>query len=306
MDMDLSVIIVNWNTEELLRNCLRSVYGTIEGLAFEIIVVDNASGDGSVAMLKVEFPQVRRIENYDNRGFAAANNQAFRAMTGRYALLLNSDTVLTEGAVRELFAFMEEHPEAVMACGQLLNADGSKQNSIARFPTIPSLLLNMPLLETLFPDRYPSKRRDYSHPIEVDSCIGACLIVRKSAIDGVGGFDERYFFFFEETDWARTMRQAGGKIYHVPTARIYHLQGKSVGTSVRSRMHFYRSRYLYFMKWESPARSLLAAVLVVMRLVVNWVLTGAGVVLTLGLNPGLREKLKLYSQLIVWHLKGCP
>ena len=304
--MDLSVIIVNWNTEALLRNCLRSVYGTIEGLAFEAIVVDNASADGSVAMLKVEFPQVRRIENYENRGFAAANNQAFRAITGRYALLLNSDTVLTEGAVRDLFAFMEEHPEAVMACGQLLNADGSKQNSIARFPTIPSLLLNIPLLETLFPDRYPSKRQDYRHPIEVDSCIGACLIVRKSAIDGVGGFDERYFFFFEETDWARTMRQAGGKIYHVPAARIYHLQGKSVGTSVRSRMHFYRSRYLYFMKWESPARSLLAAVLVVMRLVVNWVLTGAGVVLTLGLDPGLREKGKLYSQLIVWHLKGCP
>jgi len=304
--MDLSVIIVNWNTEALLRSCLRSVYGTIEGVAFEVIVVDNASGDGSVAMLKVEFPQVRRIENYENRGFAAANNQAFRAMTGRYALLLNSDAVLTEGAVRELYAFMEEHPEAVMACGQLLNADGSKQNSIARFPTIPSLLLNMPLLETLFPDRYPSKRQDYRHPIEVDSCIGACLMVRKSAIDGVGGLDERYFFFFEETDWARTMKEAGGKIYHVPTARIYHLQGKSVGTSIRSRMHFYRSRYLYFMKWESPAYSLLAAVLVVMRLVVNWVLTGAGVVLTLGLNPGLREKGKLYSQLIAWHLKGCP
>jgi len=304
--MDLSVIIVNWNTEELLRNCLRSVYETIEGLAFEVIVVDNASGDGSVAMLKVEFPQVRRIENYENRGFAAANNQAFRAMTGRYALLLNSDAVLTTGAVRELYAFMEEHPEAVMACGQLLNADGSKQNSIARFPTIPSLLLNMPLLETLFPDRYPRKRRDYSHPIEVDSCIGACLMVRKSAIDGVGGFDERYFFFFEETDWARTMKEAGGKIYHVPSARIYHLQGKSVGNSIRSRMHFYRSRYLYFMKWESPARSLIAAILVVLRLVVNWGRTGAGVALTLGLNAGLREKWKLYSQLIVWHLKGCP
>lgn len=304
--MDLSVIIVNWNTEELLRDCLRSVYGTIEGMDFEVIVVDNASSDGSVAMLKVEFPQVRRIENYENRGFAAANNQAFRVMSGRYALLLNSDAVLTGGAARELYAFMEEHPEAVMACGQLLNADGSKQNSIARFPTIPSLLLNMPLLETLFPGRYPSKRRNYSHPIEVDSCIGACMIVRKSAIDGVGGFDERYFFFFEETDWARSMKQAGGKIYHVPAARVYHLQGKSVGSSVRSRMHFYRSRYLYFMKWENAAYSFLAAVLIVLRLVVNWVLTGAGVVLTLGLNPGLREKLKIYSQLIEWHLKGCP
>ena len=303
--MDLSVVIVNWNTESLLRDCLRSVYDTVEGMTFEVIVVDNASSDGSVAMLKVEFPQVRRIENYENRGFAAANNQAFRVMTGRYALLLNSDTVLTGGAVRELYAFMEEHPEAVMACGQLLNADGSKQNSIAAFPTLLSLLVNMPLLEILFPARYPSKRQEYLHPIEVDSGIGACLIVRKSAIDGVGGLDERYFFFFEETDWARTMREAGWKIYHVPTARIYHFQGKSVGADVRSRIHFYRSRYLYFLKWESEAWPI-AAVLIVTRLIANWVLTGLGVVLTLGLNRGLRGKWKVYSQLIGWHLRGCP
>ena len=303
--MDLSVVIVNWNTESLLRDCLRSVYDTVEGMTFEVIVVDNASSDGSVAMLKVEFPQVRRIENYENRGFAAANNQAFRIMTGRYALLLNSDTVLTEGAVGELYAFMEEHPEAVMACGQLLNADGSKQNSIAAFPTLLSLLVNVPLLEILFPARYPSKRQEYPHPIEVDSGIGACLIVRKSAIDGVGGLDERYFFFFEETDWARTMREAGWKIYHVPTARIYHFQGKSVGADVRSRIHFYRSRYLYFLKWESEAWPI-AAVLIVMRLIANWVFTGLGVVLTLGLNRGLRGKWKVYSQLIGWHLRGCP
>ena len=303
--MDLSVVIVNWNTESLLRDCLRSVYDTVEGMTFEVIVVDNASSDGSVAMLKVEFPQVRRIENYENRGFAAANNQAFRVMTGRYALLLNSDTVLTGGAVCELYAFMEEHPEAVMACGQLLNADGSKQNSIAAFPTLLSLLVNVPLLEILFPARYPSKRQEYRHPIEVDSGIGACLIVRKSAIDGVGGLDERYFFFFEETDWARTMREAGWKIYHVPTARIYHFQGKSVGADVRSRIHFYRSRYLYFLKWESEAWPI-AAVLIVMRLIVNWVFTGLGVVLTLGLNRGLRGKWKVYSQLIGWHLRGCP
>jgi len=303
--MDLSVVIVNWNTESLLRDCLRSVYDTAKGITFEVIVVDNASSDGSVAMLKVEFPQVRRIENYENRGFAAANNQAFRVMTGRYALLLNSDTVLTEGAVHELYAFMEEHPEAVMACGQLLNADGSKQNSIAAFPTLLSLLVNMPLLEILFPARYPGKRQEYRHPIEVDSGIGACLIVRKSAIDGVGGLDERYFFFFEETDWARTMREAGWKIYHVPTARIYHFQGKSVGADVRSRIHFYRSRYLYFLKWESEAWPI-AAVLIVMRLIVNWFLTGMGVVLTLGLNRGLRGKWKVYTQLIAWHLKGCP
>ena len=304
--MDLSVVIVNWNTEALLRDCLRSVYRTIEGIAFEVIVVDNASGDGSVAMLKVEFPQVRRIENFENRGFAAANNQAFRIMKGRYALLLNSDTVLTDGAVRELYVFMEGHPEAVMACGQLLNADGSKQNSIAAFPTLLTLLTNTSLLEYFFPRKYPSKRYEYSAPIEVDSGIGACLIVRKSAIDGVGGFDERYFFFFEETDWARTMKKAGGKAFHVPTAKIYHLQGKSVGADVRSRILFYRSRYLYFMKWESGLYFSLASLVIVLRLFVNWVLTGVGVVLTLGTNRGLRDRWKVYKQLIDWHLQGCP
>ena len=146
----------------------------------------------------------------------------------------------------------------------------------------------------------------FRSPIEVDWGIGACLIVRKVAIDGVGDLDERYFFFFEETDWARTMKEAGWKIYHVPTARIYHFQGKSVGNSIRSRTHFYRSRYLYFAKWESAAWSALAALIIVLRLIVNWVLTGAGVVLSLGLNRGLREKWKVYSQLIGWHLRGCP
>ncbi len=304
--MDLSVIIVNWNTEALLRDCLRSVYRTLEGIAYEVIVVDNASGDGSVAMLKAEFPQVRRIENVENRGFAAANNQAFRAMGGRYALLLNSDTVLTDGAVRGLYAFMEGHPEAVMACGQLLNADGSKQNSIAAFPTLLTLLTNTSLLEYLFPRKYPSKRYEYNAPIEVDSCIGACLIVRKSAIDGVGGLDERYFFFFEETDWARTMKKAGGKVFHVPSAKIYHLQGQSIGADVRSRILFYRSRYLYFMKWESALYTSLASLVIGLRLFVNWLLTGLGVVLTLGASRGLRDKWKVYTQLIGWHLQGCP
>jgi GT2 family glycosyltransferase len=304
--MDLSVVIVNWNTEALLRECLRSVYRTVEGIAFEVIVVDNASGDGSVAMLKVEFPQVRRIENFENRGFAAANNQAFHIMKGRYALLLNSDTVLTDGAVQALYSFMEGHPEAVMAGGQLLNADGSKQNSIAAFPTLLTLALNVSLLESLFPRKYPSKRYEVRDPIEVDSCIGACLMVRKSAIDGVGGLDERYFFFFEETDWARTMKNTGGKIFHVPSAKIYHLQGKSVGADVRSRILFYRSRYLYFMKWESAPYSSVVSLVIVLRLFVNWLLTGAGVVLTLGMIRGLREKWKVYTQLIEWHLQGCP
>ncbi|MCX5854847.1 MAG: glycosyltransferase family 2 protein, partial [Deltaproteobacteria bacterium] len=187
--MDISIIIVNWNTRDLLHACLESINKTISGISYEIIVVDNASQDSSVAMMQEKYPHVKVIQNTENRGFGAANNQAMRVMAGRYALLLNSDTVLTENAVYELFSFMENHPNAAMACGQLLNADGSKQNSIANFPTVLTLLTNTPLLECLLPKRYPSKRYHYRESIEIDSGIGACLLVRKKAIDEVGMFD---------------------------------------------------------------------------------------------------------------------
>lgn len=304
--MDISIIIVNWNTKDLLRNCLNSIYQTVQNITLEIIVVDNASHDGSVVMLREEFPQVTIIENTTNRGFGAANNQAFGIMKGRYALLLNTDTVLKEHAVYELFSFMEAHPDASMACGQLLNADGSKQNSIASFPTLWTLLFNTPLLEYLFPKRYPSKRYNYEEPIEVDSGIGACLLVRKQAIDEVGMFDERYFFFFEETDWALQMKTAGWKIYHVPSALIYHLQGQSIGRDTRSRIEFYRSRYQFFKKWKNRNYYLFVSSVIFVRTIINWLLTSLGNMITLFTNRNLRNKWVVNSKLILWHLNGRP
>ncbi len=301
--MDISIIIVNWNTRDLLQNCLESIYKTVSDISYEIIVVDNASRDGSVAMLQERFPLVKVIQNDINRGFGAANNQAMRIMAGRYALLLNSDTVLKENAVKELFTFMEKHPDVAMACGQLLNADGSKQNSIANFPTLLTLSFNVSLLEYIFPKRYPSKRYDFMEAIVVDSCIGACVIVRKKAIDEVGMFDERYFFFFEETDWAYQMKTAGWKVFHVPTAYIYHLQGQSIGRNVRSRIEFYRSRYQFFRKWKNRSYYYLVRFVIIIRLSVNWLLTSVANIITLGLNKGLRDKWVVYSKLILWHLQ---
>lgn len=300
---DVSIIIVNWNTRDLLKNCLKSVYDTVTNLTFEIIVIDNASCDDSVAMVQNEFPDVKLVENQVNRGFGAANNQGFSIMTGRYALLLNTDTVLTENAVNELFTFMEAHPEAGMAGGQLLNADGSKQNSIASFPTLLTLLFNMPLLEFLFPRRFPSKRRNYKFPVEIDSAIGACIIVRKKVIEETGGFDERYFFFFEETDWAFQMRAAGWRIYHVPCAFIYHLQGQSIGRNIRSRIEFYRSRYQFFRKWKSYPYYVTVRLVIFMRLIFNWALTLIADILTLGFSERIRHKSAIYSKIIIWHLK---
>ena len=303
--MDISIAVVSLNTRELLLGCLASIFETIKGISFEVWVVDNNSTDGTVEAIREKYPAINLIKNTTNLGFAAANNRAFRQMNGRYALLLNTDTVLTNRAVKGLYDFMEATPEAGMACGQLLNQDGSKQNSIANFPTLLTLLFNEALLRILMPKRFPSKRRDYVYPLRVDSCIGACLIVRKEAMDDIGFLDERYFFFLEETDWAYRMKLGGWAVYFVPTARIFHAQGKTVGGSLDARIMFYRSRYSFFKKWHPSSYSLFYSV-IFLRLLVNTALSSIGLLFTLGLRDSIRRKFTIYVKLIIWHLLGCP
>jgi hypothetical protein len=302
--MHISVIIVNWNTKDLLKKCIASVYDTINFCDFEVIVVDNASSDGSAEMLAQNFPQVITIRNKENRGFGAANNQAFAIMKGKYALLLNTDAVLTPGAVNHLWEFAEKNSRTAIVCGQLLNADGSKQNSVASFPTLLALATNISLLEYLFPQKYPSKRYEHKEPIEVDSAIGACMLIRKQALEEVSGFDERYFFFFEETDLAYCLRQKGWRIYHVPDAFIYHLQGQSIGANVRSRIEFYRSRYQFLKKWHSLPYYWLAHAIIFSRLIVDFTLNMLSAIFTLGLAKKIRNKAKVYFQLLCWHIKN--
>jgi len=303
--MDVSIVIVNWNTKKLLLDCLASIHGAIKGVSYEIFLVDNASSDGSVAAVRVDYPDVIVIENESNLGFAAANNKALRQMNGQYALLLNTDTILTDGAIEKIHDYMVKHNDVAMACGQLLNEDGSKQNSVANFPSILSLLCNETILRLIFPEKFPSKRQEYKDPIEVDSCIGACLMVRKKAMDEVGLLDERYFFFMEETDWALAMQKAGWRSCLVPDARIFHLQGQSAGDNVKARIMFYRSRYGYFRKWF-PSCFLILAAVVVFRLTLNFLLNFFGVIITFGLYKGIRKRVKTYGQLLWWHLQGCP
>lgn len=301
--IDISVIIVNWNAKNLLRDCLNSLYKIVSDLVCEVVVVDNASSDGSVAMLEKEFPSVIIIVNTENKGFGAANNQALAIMKGKYALLLNTDTVLMPEAVNKLWDFCEANDKAAIVCGQLLNADGTKQNSIASFPGLLTLAANTSLLEYLFPAWYPSKRYEHTSPIEVDSAIGACMMIRKKALDEAGAFDERYFFFFEETDLAYTMHLHGWKIYQVPDAFIYHLQGQSIGHNISSRIEFYRSRYQFLRKWHGPLYCYLANGIIFLRLLVNGFSSFIFVTLTLGLNKKLQQKLSVYSKLISWNFQ---
>lgn len=303
--MDISFIIVNWNTKDLLHECLASIYKTMDKLKFEVWLVDNASTDGSVEAAKSKYPDINTIVNERNLGFAAANNLALKKMKGKYALLLNTDATLTDAAVDELYCFMEANDKTGIACGQLLNTDGSKQNSIANYPSLLSLLFNETVLRVLFPHKFPSKRKEYMAPLEVDSCIGACMIVRKKAMDEVGAFDEGYFFYLEETDWAYRMKQAGWGVFFVPSARIFHAQGKSVGNNANKKIMFYRSRYYFFKKWYKRSYVIIY-IIGFLRLLVNTLLSLFGVLFTLGLNDGIRKRFGIYIQLILWHFNGCP
>ena len=243
----LTVVIINWNTREDLLVCLDSVEFVTKGFTVETIVVDNGSQDGSQDIVKKCYPWVSLIENKKNFGFAKAANDALRQMKGRYALLLNPDTQVKHGAIEPLVSFMDTHIEAGVVGVQLLNSDGSRQNSIANFPSLATELLNKSLLRWLFPKKFPGKERTYSEPVEVNSVIGACLMVRRDALGQVGLLDEGYFLFLEETDWCYRMKKAGWKVYHIPQVEVYHFQGRSAERDKkRAKIEYYRSRYHFF------------------------------------------------------------
>jgi GT2 family glycosyltransferase len=305
--MDLSIIIVNWNTKDLLLQCLESVYQTIKRVEMEVFVVDNGSMDGSIAAAKGRFPEVKFIQNEINLGFARANNQALSLAEGRYLLLLNPDTQVKKGAMERLISFMDAHPEAGGAGAQLLNSDGSRQNSIANFPSLATELLNKSLLRWFFPSVFPGKERNYPEPIEVDSVIGACMVVKRDAIEPVGLLDEGYFLFLEETDWCYRMRRTGWKIYHVPQAEIYHFQGKGVEMEKKkARVEYYRSLYRFFKKNRGRLQWFILLIGSVIKLVVELVFMGIASLLTFFTIKKWENKLSIYAYLMWWHLKGCP
>jgi GT2 family glycosyltransferase len=240
--LDLSIIIVNWNTRDLLTRCLQSVYDTMSNLDFEVIVVDNASNDGSQAMVRQRFPQVRLIENDQNVGFASANNQALTVSQGHYSLLLNSDTVVLPHALEKMAQFADAHSEAGIIGCRLLNSDGSLQKSWASFPTFWSEVLGR---------NFRVRRRVEGEPLayEVDWVGGACLLVQPAAINEVGLLDESFFMYSEETDWCFRMRRQGWKVYYLTSAEIIHLGGGSASrTSETQLVRLYENKIRFFHK----------------------------------------------------------
>ncbi len=305
--MDVSIIILNWNTKGLLLECLESVYRSISGLGFEVIVVDNGSTDGSQEAVRKNFAKAVLVENKRNIGFAAAMNRAIEAARGRYMMLLNSDTVLTDGSTATLAEFMDEHEGVAISGPQLLNEDNSLQNSVANKPTLAIELLNKSLLRRLAPGRYPGKEHAPAEPLEVESIIGACMMVRSKAVADIGPLDEGFFFFLEETDWCERMRQRGWKVFHVPESRVYHLKGASAAkVNVRARIEYWISRYRFFAKHYAPPVRAALKIGLVLRLSAALVAGAAINLATLFLIKRQRQRLWLSATLFAWHLAGCP
>jgi len=259
--VDLSIIIVNWNVRDLLRRCLTSLAAARTGFTSEVFVVDNASADGSADMVRGEFPDVILIENTHNAGFTRANNQAIARSSGRYVLLLNPDTEVAPDALTILLSFMEAHPQVGVAGPQLVYADGNIQSSRRRFPTLGTLFLESTVLQRLLPKsallrRYYLLDRPHDVIQDVDWLVGACLMVRRQAIDDAGLLDERFFMYCEEVDWCYRIKQHGWTVIYLPTARVMHHEARSSGQVVAAQhIYFFASRVAYAEKYFGHVRA---------------------------------------------------
>lgn len=258
---DLSIVIVSWNVQDLLQKCLLSIYPSGNhqpghSFCIETIVVDNASADDSVEMVRQAFPQVTLIANADNRGFTGGNNQGIVASRGRYVLLLNPDTKVLDDALARMVAHMDTHPDVGALGPMLLNPDGSVQSSRRRFPTPATAFVESTTLQSWFPrhrllcDYYIQDKPDDAIA-EVDWVTGACLLARREALDQVGLLDDGYFMYSEELDWCYRAKAAGWKVVYFPEAQVIHYGGQS-SEQVKAFqiIRFNRSKIRYFRKYH--------------------------------------------------------
>ena len=306
--IDLSIVVVSWNTRELLLECLASIEREISDpecrLQIETLVVDNGSVAGSVAALAARFPWVRRVTLPRNLGFATGANRGLAAARGRHALLLNSDARLTPGVLARCVHHLDAHPAVGVVGPQLLHPDGRPRRSVHNAPGLVSELLPPGLLQRLLPQRFPSWRRIGSEPVAVEAVAGAALFLRTVLLDRVGPLPEQYFCFLEETDWCGRVRRAGWRVEHLPTAHVFHLSGGSSQRKApaRTRIEYHRSLYRFFR--DHRGRALLGGVLLlrVGRAVVQRV-TRAPLALLGGRH---RTRWAVHRELLLWHLRGCP
>lgn len=247
---DLDVVIVSYNTRDLLLQCLAALFDSRGPLCFQVCVVDNCSTDGSAESVRARFPLVRLIESCVNGGYAYANNLGLRETDGRFALLLNPDTIVPPSALAEMVAFMDAHPDAGAAGPRLVLKDGTLDPACRRsFPTPAVSFYRLSGLATLFPRsrRFGRYNMTFLHPdetTEVDSVVGAFMLVRREAIQQVGLLDEDFFLYGEDLDWSYRIKEAGWKIYYNADVTVLHYKRAASRHSLKAQVEFYRAMYL--------------------------------------------------------------
>ena len=258
----VSVIIVSYNTREILLNALEALFENSKGVDMEVFVVDNNSADDSAAMVQHDFPSIRLIANNRNLGFAAANNQAFALASGRYIILLNPDAYIRPASIENCLAFMERTPKCGLAGGKIISPEGQLEPSARRFPSALSKLLTLSGLSGKFPHSPLLNRHEFGgfahdHPLEVDWVPGTFTIIRKEMIDAIGAFDERFYIYYEETDLCLRAKKAGWKVYFIHDAEVMHIGGacsktrkdKTFDNKAAQVLTFrMRSEWLYYFK----------------------------------------------------------
>ncbi|HVP36196.1 MAG TPA: glycosyltransferase family 2 protein, partial [Terriglobales bacterium] len=264
----LSIIIVSYNVKEFISECLRSIFNSKIQKEFEVIVVDNGSKDKTVKMIRKDFMKVYLIENNENKGFAAANNQGLNKAKGEFVLFLNPDTSVLSEAIEKSMTFLSETPEAGAVGCKILNQDGSLQPSCKSFPDFWNYFFESTFLYKLFPKnrlfgRFYMTSFDYNVIREVDMVSGAFLMAPKRLIEEVGGWDERFFIYSEETDLCYRIRRANKKIFFIPQAQIIHYGSRSTSQEpVKMFLQDHRGRYL-FMRKHYNALSIISSELII-------------------------------------------
>lgn len=294
---DITVSIVSYNTRDLLRQCLLALRAVAGEASLQIIVPDNGSTDGSLEMVRREFPEVEAFSTGGNLGYGRGNNMGFEKAKGRYFVALNSDTEVEPGALASLRDFMDAHPEAGGACPQLLWPDGRPQTSYGPDPDLAGIIMEQTYLYKLWPrmsmtDGNPSETVP-TKPREVAQICGACQFIRSEAYRQVGGYDPAYFMYHEDVDLNIRLRKAGWKLYFVPQARIvHHLGASSRDWRTRARMvsELNRSRHYYFSRHGSRAQGGLLKAFFLLGAAIRllgWTFLALG-------RPAAREKVKLF------------
>lgn len=257
IDVDISIIIVNWNSKKYLNNCLNSIVDTMYGISYETIVIDNNSSDGSVAYIKELYPDLTVIQNKNNIGFAKANNQGARYAKGKYLLFLNPDTIVKENAIGLLYACIEKYNYGAVG-PKLVSENGNVQLVCARkFPSLTGTFYNMFLLERIFSRSKVFGKNlmgywDHQDSRKVDSLSGACIMMRKKTFEEIGGFDEDYIFYGEEIDLCFKIHKIGERIFYCSNAEVMHYGGGSSKTANEEEVFYgiilFSSKRLFFFK----------------------------------------------------------